>query len=64
MPDYLCSVRVLLPRPLFRKLMARAILERTDLSTIVIRAVRSDMPGEGEGGRPPRPMGKVRRTSH
>jgi hypothetical protein len=44
MPSYTCSVRVLLPRPLFRKLMARAILERTDLSTLVIRAVRSDLP--------------------
>jgi hypothetical protein len=46
MPAYNCSVQVHLPRPLFRKLMARAILERTDLSTIVIRAVRSEMPME------------------
>jgi hypothetical protein len=27
--------------------MARAILERTDLSSIVIRAIRSEMPEEG-----------------
>lgn len=51
MPAYTCSVRVHLPRPLFRKLMAKAILERTDLSTLVIRAVRSEMPKEGRGGR-------------
>jgi hypothetical protein len=51
MPAYTCSVRVHLPRPLFRKLMAKAILERTDLSTLVIRAVRSEMPKEGGGGR-------------
>jgi hypothetical protein len=31
--------------------MARAILERTDLSTLVIRAVRSEMPGEPRGAR-------------
>ena len=46
MPAYTCSVQVHLPRPLFRRLMARAILERTDLSAIVIRAVRSDLPAE------------------
>jgi hypothetical protein len=46
MPAYICSVRVHLPRPLFRKLMAQAILERTDLSSLVIRAIRSDMPAE------------------
>jgi hypothetical protein len=51
MTAYTCSVRVHLPRPLFRRLMARAILERTDLSTIVIRAVRSGMPPEGGGPR-------------
>jgi hypothetical protein len=51
MTAYTCSVRVHLPRPLFRRLMARAILERTDLSTIVIRAVRSEMPSEGKGPR-------------
>jgi hypothetical protein len=27
--------------------MAQAILERTDLSTLVIRAIRSEMPAEG-----------------
>jgi hypothetical protein len=42
----ICSVRVHLPRPLFRKLMAQAILERTDLSSLVIRAIRSDIPAE------------------
>lgn len=46
MPASTCSVRVQLPRPLFRRLMARAILERTDLSTLVIRAVRAEMPAE------------------
>lgn len=51
MTAYICSVRVHLPRPLFRKLMARAILERTDLSTLVIRAVRSEMPAEARGAR-------------
>jgi hypothetical protein len=44
MPSYICTVRVHLPRPLFRKLMAQAILERTDLSTLVIRAVRAETP--------------------
>jgi hypothetical protein len=44
MPAYICTVRVHLPRPLFRKLMAQAILERTDLSTLVIRAIRSESP--------------------
>jgi hypothetical protein len=51
MTAYTCSVRVHLPRPLFRRLMAKAILERTDLSTLVIRAVRSEIPKEGRGGR-------------
>jgi hypothetical protein len=51
MTAYLCSVRVHLPRPLFRRLMARAILDRTDISTIVIQAVRSELPAEP---RPPR----------
>jgi hypothetical protein len=46
MPASTCSVRVQLPRPLFRRLMARAILERTDLTTLVIRAVRAEMPAE------------------
>jgi hypothetical protein len=31
--------------------MAKAILERTDLSTIVIRAVRSEIPAEARGPR-------------
>ena len=53
MPAYTCSVRVHLPRPLFRRLMARAILERTDLSSIVIRAVDAGLPPE-----PPRPRRK------
>jgi hypothetical protein len=61
MPAYVCSVRVHLPRPLFRKLMARAILERTDLSSLVIRAIRSEMPAENRGrprpGRAPRNTG-------
>jgi hypothetical protein len=47
MTSYTCCVRVRLPRPLFRRLMARAILERTDLSSIVIRAIQSEMPEEG-----------------
>jgi hypothetical protein len=55
MTAYLCSVRVHLPRPLFRRLMAQAILDRTDISTIVIQAVRSGLPAEprraGRGGR-------------
>lgn len=50
MPAYTCIVRVHLPRPLFRRLMARAILERTDLSAIVMRAVSAELPPE-----PPRP---------
>ncbi len=44
MTSYTCSVRVHLPRPLFRKLMAQAILERTDLSALVIRAIRAEAP--------------------
>lgn len=51
MPSYCCSVRVHLPRPLFRKLMAQAILERTDVSSLVIRAVRADQPSEKPGRR-------------
>ncbi len=51
MPSYICSVRVHLPRPLFRKLMAQAILERTDLSSLVIRAIRTETPAENRGGR-------------
>jgi hypothetical protein len=47
MTSYTCCVHVRLPRPLFRRLMARAILERTDLSSIVIRAIRSEIPEEG-----------------
>jgi hypothetical protein len=47
MASPLCSIRVQIPRALFRKLMARSILERTDLSTLVVRAVRSDMPPAG-----------------
>ena len=43
--------RVRLPRPLFRRLMARAILERTDLSSIVVRAIRSELPDEGRARR-------------
>jgi hypothetical protein len=58
MRSYICTVRVHLPRPLFRKLMAQAILERTDLSTLVIRAVRAEVPAPEEGparpGKPPR----------
>jgi hypothetical protein len=46
MPSFTCSVRVHLPRPLFRRLMARAILERTDVSAIVIRAVSAELPAE------------------
>jgi hypothetical protein len=46
MTAYICSVRVHLPRPLFRRLMARAILDRTDISSIVIQAVRSQLPAE------------------
>jgi hypothetical protein len=53
MPAYTCSIRVHLPRPLFRRLMARAILERTDISAIVIRALASELPAE-----PPRPRRK------
>jgi hypothetical protein len=51
MTSYTCCVRVRLPRPLFRRLMARAILERTDLNSIVIRAIRSEMPEEPRGRR-------------
>jgi len=51
MTSYTCCVHVRLPRPLFRRLMARSILERTDLSSIVIRAIRSGMPQEGRGRR-------------
>jgi hypothetical protein len=40
----LCSVQVRLPRALFRRLAAQAIEERTDLSTVIIRAVQSDLP--------------------
>jgi hypothetical protein len=59
MRSYICTVRVHLPRPLFRKLMARAILERTDLSTLVIRAVRAEIPApERDPGRPGKPPGK------
>ena len=47
MSSYTCIVRVHLPRPLFRRLMARAILERTDVSSIVIRALRSELLDEG-----------------
>jgi hypothetical protein len=54
MPSYICTVRVRLPRPLFRKLMAQAILERTDLSTLVIRAVRSELPVAERAPRPAR----------
>jgi hypothetical protein len=43
--------RVRLPRSLFRRLMARAILERTDLNSIVIRAIRTARPEEGRGRR-------------
>jgi hypothetical protein len=60
MPAYTCSVRVQLPRPLFRKLMAQAILERTDLSSLVIRAIRSEMPAENKGR--PRPGRTLRGT--
>ncbi|MGA2692578.1 MAG: hypothetical protein ABSF76_09445 [Opitutaceae bacterium] len=49
MPSYVCSVRIRLPRPLFRKLMARAILERTELSALIERAVRSDLAGVVRG---------------
>jgi len=51
MTSYTCCVSVRLPRPLFRRLMARAILERTDLSSIVTRAILSEMPDEGRGRR-------------
>ena len=57
MPSYICTVRVHLPRPLFRKLMAQAILERTDLSTLVIRAVRAEVPAPGSG-----PVRRVKAT--
>ncbi|HEY1848442.1 MAG TPA: hypothetical protein VGG37_04515 [Opitutaceae bacterium] len=52
MASSVCSIRVQIPRALFRKLMARSILERTDLSAIVVRAVRTGMPpaARGEGG--------------
>jgi hypothetical protein len=39
-----CSVQVRLPRALFRKLAAQAIEERTDLCTVILRAVQSDLP--------------------
>ncbi|HEY1793898.1 MAG TPA: hypothetical protein VGG34_13355 [Opitutaceae bacterium] len=58
MAEFLCSVRVQLPRPLFRKLMAKAILERSDVGSIVVRAVRDSLPRDagGPGRRPgPRP---------
>jgi hypothetical protein len=54
MPSYICTVRVHLPRPLFRKLMAQAILERTDLSTLVIRAVRAEIPATDQASKPTR----------
>jgi hypothetical protein len=41
--------------------MAQAILERTDLSSLVIRAIRAEMPAEnrdrGRRGRTPRSTG-------
>jgi len=42
-----CIVRVRLPRSLFRRLAAKAIEERTDLNSVIIRAVRSDLPTPG-----------------
>lgn len=39
-----CTVQVRLPRPLFRKLAARAIEERTDVSSVIVRAVLSELP--------------------
>ena len=63
MPAYTCSVRVHLPRPLFRRLMARAILDRTDISTIVIRAVKSELPGEDGRRGGGRPSGKGARAA-
>ena len=51
MTSYTCCVHVRLPRTLFRRLMARAILERTDLGSIVIRAIRSEIPEEERGRR-------------
>ncbi len=61
MTAYTCSVRVHLPRPLFRRLMAKAILERTDISTIVIRAVRSELPAEPRPRRGARTLGNAPR---
>jgi hypothetical protein len=55
MPAYTCSVRVHLPRPLFRRLMARAILDRTDINAIVIRAVASELPAGPSRPRRKRP---------
>jgi hypothetical protein len=52
MAAYICSVRVHLPRPLFRKLMAQAILERTDLSSLVVRAIRAETAPERLGRSP------------
>jgi hypothetical protein len=63
MTAYTCSVRVHLPRPLFRRLMARAILDRTDISTIVIRAVRTELPAEETPRRGARPGGKGARAA-
>jgi hypothetical protein len=40
--------------------MAQAILERTDLSSLVIRAIRSEMPAENKGR--PRPGRTLRGT--
>jgi hypothetical protein len=43
--------------------MARAILDRTDISTIVIRAVKSELPGEDGRRGGGRPSGKGARAA-
>jgi hypothetical protein len=53
MPEDPC-IRIRLPRALFRKLLAKAIEERTDLNSMIIRAVLSDLPLEDRA----RPKGR------
>ena len=49
MPEDPC-IRIRLPRAVFRKLLARAIEERTDLNSMILRAVLSDLPPEDRLG--------------
>jgi hypothetical protein len=48
-------VRVRLSRSLFRKLAARAIEERTDVASVILRAVEADIPKRDRRECPPTP---------